>query len=439
MKSKTANFILCFIFLPCTASTQWFSQNSGTNSILWSTFFANNDVGWIVYGDTVIKTTNRGTTWVPSTVGIATTLTGVYFIDADTGWAVGGNLAGGSAILKTTDGGLTWKDVSPDVGTFMTGVFFADDRHGWAFGQDGFPGNGRIVATTNGGTTWTDQPVGSISYLESGFFIDTLTGWAVGANVILKTTDGGTIWAEQDTEYTHGPLSVPLHSAFFVNSDMGWVVGGIAWVSVIAKTTDGGQTWTHQIFQPPTPELDVGRLNWVHFVDDTTGWIVGRVFPGIRELILKTTNGGTTWFRQDTGIGSQLFSVYFADEKHGWTVGEDGTILATTNGGTTFVRRDNNLPNDSRLLQNYPNPFNPTTTIEFLLPSTSKVRISVYDVTGRLVTILVDDVRTAGLHRVTFDAAGSASGVYYYDLQAERFSGRAVARLVDVRKMMVVK
>jgi hypothetical protein len=66
----------------------------------------------------------------------------------------------------------------------------------------------------------------------------------------------------------------------------------------------------------------------------------------------------------------------------------------------------------------YPNPFNPTTTISYSLPMTSRVTLNVYDMSGRLVSTLVNGLRDAGTHQETFDGSNLASGMYLYSLQA---------------------
>jgi len=68
--------------------------------------------------------------------------------------------------------------------------------------------------------------------------------------------------------------------------------------------------------------------------------------------------------------------------------------------------------------QNYPNPFNPSTTIEYQLPTNSRVILKLYDILGREVRTLVDEQQVVGNHRVTLDAGRLASGVYFYRLQA---------------------
>jgi hypothetical protein len=89
---------------------------------------------------------------------------------------------------------------------------------------------------------------------------------------------------------------------------------------------------------------------------------------------------------------------------------------------TGVASQSGNLPAVYSLSQNYPNPFNPSTTIKYELPKTSVVRLTVYDVLGREVSVLVDDRRNAGAYEVKFDGSNLASGVYFYRIQAGDFT-----------------
>jgi hypothetical protein len=82
-------------------------------------------------------------------------------------------------------------------------------------------------------------------------------------------------------------------------------------------------------------------------------------------------------------------------------------------------------------LKNYPNPFNPSTIIRFELPRSSQVKLSVFDMLGREVSMLVNDKREAGIHEVQFDGSQLASGVYLYRLQADE--------VVQTRKLILLK
>jgi hypothetical protein len=74
------------------------------------------------------------------------------------------------------------------------------------------------------------------------------------------------------------------------------------------------------------------------------------------------------------------------------------------------------------LHQNYPDPFNPGTTIKFELPGVSHVTLTVYDILGREVSVLVNERKEPGVHEVKCDGSNLASGVYFYRLQAGDFT-----------------
>ena len=105
---------------------------------------------------------------------------------------------------------------------------------------------------------------------------------------------------------------------------------------------------------------------------------------------------------------------------------------------TTKVDRNdiNSTITDYCLNQNYPNPFNQFTTIRFQLPRPTIVKISVYDILGRLVQTLTNKYYTAGNYSLAWDGKNNynmpvASGVYFYRIQAYRFN--------RVRKMILIR
>jgi hypothetical protein len=77
---------------------------------------------------------------------------------------------------------------------------------------------------------------------------------------------------------------------------------------------------------------------------------------------------------------------------------------------------DSEIATGIELEQNYPNPFNPVTSIQFALRTSNFAQLAVYDMLGREVAVLVNDVMPAGAHSVEFDASNLASGVYLYRL-----------------------
>ncbi|MBN2661962.1 MAG: T9SS type A sorting domain-containing protein [Tannerellaceae bacterium] len=89
------------------------------------------------------------------------------------------------------------------------------------------------------------------------------------------------------------------------------------------------------------------------------------------------------------------------------------------------------LPSQHELFQNYPNPFNPVTQIKFALAETADVKLSVYNISGQLVSQLTSGVRQAGVHKVDFDGSRLNSGIYYYTLEVD---GKAMTKKMVLTK-----
>jgi hypothetical protein len=94
------------------------------------------------------------------------------------------------------------------------------------------------------------------------------------------------------------------------------------------------------------------------------------------------------------------------------------------------------VPDAYKLSQNYPNPFNPSTKIDYDLPYDGKVSILLYDISGREVANLVNEVKTAGYYTATFNGANLASGMYFYRINA---TGTGNNNFVSTKKMVLIK
>ncbi len=137
---------------------------------------------------------------------------------------------------------------------------------------------------------------------------------------------------------------------------------------------------------------------------------------GNGDLYTNASGYASTWDVKFDEMGNLYSQSFF-----GWTVEKwkfNGTLPSFT--GVDLLGKE--IPGGYRLEQNYPNPFNPSTKIEFALPRGENVRLSVYDVLGREVAVLVNEEKPAGSYRVTFDGKGVPSGTYFYTLRAGSFS-----------------
>lgn len=158
----------------------------------------------------------------------------------------------------------------------------------------------------------------------------------------------------------------------------------------------------------------------------------------------KFTGAGPRYF----GTGSPPYSTY-ADSNLTLITG-DGRSSPFTPLGSWFASRamvgalryvvnpvsgigtiGKKQPADFRLEQNYPNPFNPVTSIEFAVPSRTNVVLTVFNSLGREVAVLASGEYAPGNYKITWDAAGLSSGVYFYTMKAGNF--------MQTKKLLLVK
>lgn len=128
----------------------------------------------------------------------------------------------------------------------------------------------------------------------------------------------------------------------------------------------------------------------------------------------------------DNGTGCSLTN----SSGYSYTTGRPN-IMLVMNLATGNTNNNSSVPQTYSLSQNYPNPFNPVTKINFAIPKQSFVTLKVYDVLGREVKTLVNEIKTVGYYSVDFNASDFSSGVYFYRFETEGFT--------DVKRMLLIK
>jgi len=128
-----------------------------------------------------------------------------------------------------------------------------------------------------------------------------------------------------------------------------------------------------------------------------------------------------------------LIYQYYDEDKAMWYLcsGELGDLVTTG-----IEESNNNTPADYSLKQNYPNPFNPTTRIEYYISNRSNVKINIYNMSGELIKVLLNEEKNTGNYSITWDGRNNsddlvASGAYFYQIQTNDF--------VQVKKMIYLK
>jgi hypothetical protein len=200
----------------------------------------------------------------------------------------------------------------------------------------------------------------------------------------------------------------------------------------IFKTFNRGVSWID--ITGNLPDLPLGDL--VPHPTDTN-----ILYLGTEMGCYKTSNGGTAWIKWNTGMpkANIITEMTYVDST---SINGKFYIMAASYGRSIWLRliddaitgivnNNNSIPGHFALHQNYPNPFNPVCKIKYSLPKEAVIKITVYDILGREVKILVNEKKPAGKHSVDFNASGLSSGVYFYKLKTDGFE--------ETKKMLLVK
>jgi hypothetical protein len=173
------------------------------------------------------------------------------------------------------------------------------------------------------------------------------------------------------------------------------------WMDVYyTRSTDGGQTFS--------PNMRITTES----SDPTAGTITAGLLGEYIGLTAYNNIIHPVW--TDTREGNQ--DVYTATIDVSTGVGDEGVV---------------NIPTGFALHQNYPNPFNSATSISFRVPGASRVTLEVYNPLGQKVVTLLDGIEKPGIKKVSWEASGHPSGIYFYRLTAGDFTG--------ARKMILMK
>jgi photosystem II stability/assembly factor-like uncharacterized protein len=424
-----------FVVLFFVSSAPLPAQNYGwvkvakLGSALQTVEFVDSLHGWTAYGsDAIYRTTDGGSSWISYASNAPFLVKSISFVDTLNGWCAGTDGTTGD-IIHTTDGGKTWSWQLEKYPRQYLSTHALSKNKNITFGQTknaSSPDTGRIAVTTDAGKTWTEQALAdSIEGIYKLFFLDSLHGWAGsqitnGQQALLRTQDGGTSWQVL-------PNPEGQYIFFFIDTLQGWKNSGASSGAEIYHTIDQGRSWQYLTYIHDSDPLSGDNLNIraIAFFNSLSGRAFGSIFYQgiITEGIYRTTDGGHNWFRESIGLTGDIGGISDAkmlDLYHGCAVCSDGSVLRYQP-TTDVVDRLPEIPGTFSLRQNYPNPFNPVTTIEYDITKRAHVSLTVYDLLGRKIEVLVDKKQEAGTYRVRFDGSQHSSGVYFYQLTTGGF------------------
>ncbi|HEX2786647.1 MAG TPA: M1 family aminopeptidase [Ignavibacteria bacterium] len=148
------------------------------------------------------------------------------------------------------------------------------------------------------------------------------------------------------------------------------------------------------------------------------------------EIFFQFDNGDTT-VKVFNNQKNQVFTFNFNQKPRSYKFDPDNLILKDINTEPPVI------PVSYKLYQNYPNPFNPSTRIDFELKQPGRVKLSLFDVTGRIVGILLNENRREGFHTTEFFIGNLPTGIYYYNIEV--FDDFGLLTFSDSRKMAFIK
>ncbi len=452
----------------------WQKHDPGSRINLNDLAFLDADQGFAI-GDfgILLHTSDGGASWQPKPNELPTqqNLNGIAFDEQRrTGLAVGDNgtvveFKGYTPAPAAASRQGVWHSFSGPVRSHLNAVCFASDGDAFAVGA-----RGRLMRKAPQGN-WSELswpaslPNRNTYHLYDVHFMSSQVGLAVGGRfnagpaptgnysasdygilyggVILRTSNGGSTWtAVNVATYNDAPREV-LRSVHFWDQNNGVAVGyeytrevneGNNWPASVLRSTDGGLSWERKNVQAFAHAGDASarlryRLYDVKAIGSSAFLAVGAGGTLVRgdfsgsDALLYWQPSGTRWnmwaLSGIPGAGNESKFI---------TVGYGGTILGTENSGG-IARRGlaeeewSAAPADEEViagLRVYPNPLTTNTMLSFTLAYDVSLSIQVFDLMGRPVASVLDEIMRAGAHSLDVNAEGLAAGVYLLRLKAGR-------------------
>ncbi len=455
----------------------WTGQVTGTTWDFRDIEFVDVNTGFAVgLQGTLMKTTNGGVNWVQKANPISNNFGGI---------AINGNLAiaiteGFGTTIRSTDLGETWTEVLPGSNLGLTSVRLISPTVGFATGY-----TGRIIKTTDAGLSWFVIPSSTSTNIYDLYFPTPSSAFAVGDNGMIIHTDNSGTFLSGTVKYndnqqlvTNGRVmalklnkatnevivlgsamvqangqydisNLPPDTAYiaaYPNSNLDFVPtyypSTIDWENAITVVPNGSVSNINisvfRISNGTAPGV-IGGGVFRSVVADTNVVDyaviyakIGGLFKSFSSSIsngdydMKNISNGTYEIHASRlGYQSRTFPYVFSGNiSDSLNIFMSPVVTGVSQNGST-------VPSGYELKQNYPNPFNPATKITYSIPKGSFVKLNIYDITGRLMTVLQNSFQNAGNYVVDFNASSLSSGVYFYTIDAGDFSA--------TKKMMLLK
>ncbi len=387
MKKFIIIIFLSTIAVPLNSQWVQIANGIGTDTyIYWLTVDGNNIFAGTNTG--LYFSSNQGNNWSLTTLtlpvdGIAVSGNYIYAGIADVGNPKGVYISTNYG-SSWTQSGLNNRTVYPII--IKGNVIFAATR---SFG---------VYTSTNNGINWTQSSLNNITVYS--LIVDVSRVYAGSENFgVLVTTNDGINWQQTSLN------DRDIRSFAICNGNL---FAGTYGNYGIYRSTNNGINWS---------QTSVNNTN-VHGMTSYSNYVFAGLSPN--GGVNVSGNSGINWLAVNQGfnpIPSLITQLVVLGNC--LIAGSDKSVWRRPLSEVTgFQKLNSEIPLNYSLSQNYPNPFNPNTKIRFDIPNSGNVNISVYDVLGRKVAVIVDQQLTPGTYETDFDAGNLSSGIYYYHIAA---------------------
>jgi photosystem II stability/assembly factor-like uncharacterized protein len=406
----------------------------------------------------IYRTTDGGSSWsaIPC---ISSPTQSLSFINDSVG------MAAGSVIQLTTNGGAAWDSIYSFANTSPRVAGMDTPTEKWWVAQY----SGYIRLSTDRGNTWSFSHMGPGRYnqikMKKIDAADIIVGYAVGSNgMISRYSEQSSITLQIPVDAKWNLVSVPLILGDYRKDSLFKNSVSDAYKYIPASSYEKADTiengigyWLKYSEAENVPVCGKGI-----FIDSfkvEQGWnIIGSISVPIQTVdILSNPSGMVTseFYKYD---GHYKITDTIQSGKGYWIkVNKAGTLILSSSTSKNLSERikivptsempppspsdgieTEQLPRTYELEQNYPNPFNPMTSIKYALPFDSKVKLTIYNVLGQIVNVLVNGTEPAGYKSFEWNAMNAASGIYFYKLEATNTID-PTKNFIEVKKMLLVK
>jgi hypothetical protein len=346
-------------------------------------------------------------------------------------------------VYRTLNGGLNWAQVFTQANGKINAIWMRNAASGFMTGN---PVGGRwsLWKTSNGGLTWDSAgmylpQVGSETGWNNSLAIRNNNIWfGTNNSRLYRSTNNGVIWSAVSTSPEVNSSAVWIYLDTMFNTFVSF--GG----NNAYYTTNNGANWQ------PASCPDTGK-----FVGFCPGYF--GVFDN-QPICMYAVKNNSKIFFSNFGFYNYIAEYTAPSGAYNRLANDmdvfysNNSFAVRSNGGITrfslfrggAVRKISDIvPEFSKLMQNYPNPFNPVTYIRFSIPYSIKsgiqtIKLVVYDIIGREISVLVNEPLAAGEYEASFDAYNIPSGVYFYRIWVSTPSGESES-FTDSKKMVLIK